>query len=82
MRKKIVKGASLKLQRKEIKSSSALIPKHQHPHLAVLTPTRKATLTQPSASDRPRMSGESPLALAGARIPDFHHAVFAAGDEA
>lgn len=28
------------------------------------------------------MTGESPLALAGTRVPDFHHAVFTAGDEA
>ena len=79
VRKKKVESASLKLQKKINRSSQAvlaLIAKHQHPHLAVLAPTRKATLAQPGASDRPGVTGEIPLALSRALIPYFHHAVF------
>lgn len=57
---------------------SSLVAKNQHPHLGILTPTSNSTVTQPSARNRASMAGESPLALARARIPHLHHAVLTA----
>ena len=58
------------------------IPKNQHPHLTILPSTRDRPIAQPTTRNGARMARKSPLALARPGIPDLHHAVLGAADEA